>query len=279
MRIARLLTVFSILILTIAGTAAAQTRKPAPRPTPRVAKTAINPIVAAAKQKVANQLFNVNVFVDKMGPIAVSIENSDRDAAARRLRADQIAANDLNKRKLVAAIRALREGLVSLESDFRTKPQLAQYLAKIQGISSLCAQSEDNAIAGRFVASKDPLRQVALKLNDTLAVLPGGVSTGVPSTSTRSQADSIPISNTEQKSMTTGVRTITVSNPSRPQPNVTEKREPSIGMTADEVLQTAWGTPSSKRTSVSPNGTTDVWLYRGNKTIYFFNKKVSNIVK
>ena len=46
--------------------------KPTPRPTPRVTKPAVSPIVAAGKQQVANQLANVNLFVDKMGPIAVA---------------------------------------------------------------------------------------------------------------------------------------------------------------------------------------------------------------
>lgn len=173
MRSARILTVFSILLLAAAIPAAAQrTRKPAPRPTPTPVKTAINPVVAAAKQQVANQLSNVNLFVDRMGPIAVAIEGLDRDAQARRAKKEAIDANELNKKKVIAAIKGLREGLVTLESDFRTKPQLTKYLIQIQGVADLCARSEDSAIAGRFVASKDPLRQVAQKLSDTMAVLP-----------------------------------------------------------------------------------------------------------
>jgi hypothetical protein len=63
------------------------------------------PVVAAAKQQVANQLYNVKVFVDKMGPIAVAIENTDKDATARKLTTEEIAANETNKQKLIAAIR------------------------------------------------------------------------------------------------------------------------------------------------------------------------------
>ncbi len=177
MRTARILTIFSILLLILAGTTAAQrTRRtpPKPRPTatPKVTKTVVNPIVAAAKQQVANQLSNVNMFVDKMGQVAVAIENVDKESKTRRLKKATIDANEANKKKLVLAIRGMRQGLVSLETDFRTKPQLTRYLVQIQGISDLCARSEDSAIAGRFVASKDPLRQVAQKLSDTMAVLP-----------------------------------------------------------------------------------------------------------
>lgn len=175
MRIARILTVLSILLLALAlPTAAQRKRKPAPRPTPKPtpAKPVISPIVAAAKQQVANQLFNVNKFVDILGPAALAIENVDKESKTRRLKKETLDANEANKKKLITAIRGMREGLVLLEADFRTKPQLSKYLLQIQGISDLCARSEDSALAGRFVASKEPLRQVALKLSDTMAVLP-----------------------------------------------------------------------------------------------------------
>jgi hypothetical protein len=62
--------------------------------------------------------------------------------------------------------------LTDLESDFRTKPALQKYLASIQGITDLAGQAEDAAIAGKFVSAKDPLRDVAQKLTDTLKVMP-----------------------------------------------------------------------------------------------------------
>jgi hypothetical protein len=283
MRTASFLTVLSVLILSFAVSTSAQRtrRKPAPRPTPTPVKA--SPIIAAAKQQVSNQLYNVNVFVDKMGPIAVAIEKADKDAAARKLKKEAIDANEANKKKLIAAIRGLRDGLVTLETDFRTKTQLTPYLAKIQGISTLCAQSEDSAIAGRFVASKDPLRQVALKLNETLAVLPGGVAPTraeayPPATTTTNQTKTIPVS---AKSTPVSPPPSTLDNRVAPpvQAASTVKRDVSEGMTASEVLQSAWGAPSSKRSSTSANGTTEVWLYSGNRSIYFFNGKVTQIVK
>ena len=36
----------------------------------------------------------------------------------------------------------------------------------------MAAKSEDLAIAGKFVASKDPLREISKKLTDALVVIP-----------------------------------------------------------------------------------------------------------
>lgn len=274
MRTARFLTVLTILLAIFAVTAAAQrTRRPARRPAPKPTPTPVRPIVTAevtaAKQKVANQLHNVNVFVDIFGPVAVGIESRDKDAAARRLDKKALDTLDLDKRKIIAAIRGLRDGLVALETDFRTKPQLSLYLPKIQGISTLSTQSEDNAIAGRFVAAKEPLRQIGLKLNETLALLPGPIPAGSsPVRTTPVSTQSRPVSTAPVQSRPV----VTV-----PQNSSTGKRSPALGMTPNEVLQSAWGAPSSKRTNQSK--TTEVWTYSGNRTIYFYNGKVSNIVQ
>ena len=269
MRTLRYLTVLTLLLAGLAASADAQrTRRPTPRATPRptpVRTPVVSFEVSVAKQQVSNQLHNVNVFVERMGPIAVAIENSDKDAAARRLRPAEIEANNSNKQKMVVAIRGIRDGLVKLETDFRTRAQLAQYLPRIQGISQLSAQSEDHAIAGRFVASKDPLRQVALKLNETLAVMPGQLAPG--SVTTVSPSRPVPVS------------TSTPGRPPSTQAGTTAGRAPAMGMTTDQVLQTSWGTPANKRTSRTATGTTEVWTYAGTRTIYFYNGKVTRIVQ
>jgi hypothetical protein len=268
-------TLFAISLSIFATTGEAQrTRRPAPRPTPKptpVKTTPTNAVVSAAKQQVSNQLHNVNVFIDKIGLIAVSMDGVEKEAVARRLSRDAAAEHEKNKRNVVAAFAGLRNGLVKLESDFRTKPQLALYLPKVEGISTLAANAEDTAIAGRFVAAKDPLREVSLKLNDTLAVLPGPLAPGsyaparatTPPTRTVSTPSS-PASTNRPVSMT--------SNPG-------SKREPAVGMTLAEVSQSTWGTTTNKRTSTSANGTTEVWTYAGKGTIYFFNGKVTQILR
>ena len=269
MRTARLLTILSILLFALALPAAAQrTRRPAPKPkpkpTPQVTRTSASPIVAAAKQKVATQLQYVNVFVQKIGPIAVGIENLDKDAAARKLKQSEIDLNDNSKKKVVTMIQTLRVALVDLEAEFRAKPALAAYLPKIQGISDLGAQSEDSALAGKFVAAKDPIRQVALKLNETLLVMPGPVA-GVPMSSSR---PAVPVSTSS-----------TVSRPAASPASTAGRRSPAVGMTPAEVLASSWGEPSGKRTSSTANGSTEVWTYAGKRTIYFFKGRVSNITQ
>lgn len=278
MRTIRFASILALAISFFAISADAQrTRRPAPKATPKSTnvRNTSNTVVSAAKLEVSNQLYNVNVFVDKIGPIAISVENADRDAAARRLDSKQVAANETNKQKIIAAIRGLRDGLVKLESDFRTKPQLASYLSKIQGISNLCSQAEDSAIAGRFVASKEPLRQVSMKLSDTLAVLPGPLPAGA----------SAPV-RSSYPSSTQSVPTRTVSSQTPAQPRVvagsstaSTSGEPAIGMTTNQVAGSSWGNPTSKRNSKTANGTTDVWVYAGKGTVYFFNGKVSQIIR
>jgi hypothetical protein len=268
MRLIRFTTLLALALSIFSLSIDAQKRKPAPRATSKSAPT--NSVVSAAKLQVSNQLYNVNVFVDKIGPIAVAIEAADRDAAARKLDSKQIAANETNKQKIIAAIRGLCDGLVKLESDFRTKPQLSQYLSKIQGISGLCAEAEDSAIAGKFIASKDPLRRVALKLNDTLAVLPGPLPAGA----------SAPIRSSYPATSSVPTRTVSSQTPATGQTRIVAgEGEPTVGMSTAEVSATTWGKPTSKRNSRSANGSTEVWVYSGKGTVYFFNGKVSQIVR
>jgi hypothetical protein len=163
--------VFSLIIMSIfAGAAQAQHKsvKKASARSSTASKSVLPPLdVRAAREKVSNQLANVNRFVEVLGPIAQSIETLDDSG-----RSQSLPANEENKQKVITAIRNLKAGLTDLEADFRTKPNLQKYLSSIQGITELAAEAEDSAIAGRFVGAKEPLRNVAQKLTDTLKVLP-----------------------------------------------------------------------------------------------------------
>lgn len=169
---------FTLPILVFAAlfavSADAQTKRPRTTTVKRSSTTrTIPPLdVRAAREKVSNQLANMNRFIDVLGPIATGIENIDSSAKTRRLTQAALDQNEASKQKVVTAIRNFKEGLADLETEFRTKVVLKKYLPSIQGISDLMAQSEDLALEGKFVASKAPLRQVAKKLSDTLAVLP-----------------------------------------------------------------------------------------------------------
>ena len=170
----RLYSVILIATALFAASAGAQTRKakkPAAKPaTPSTFK--VNLEVSQAKEKVSNQVANVQVFTDKLGPIASSIETIDAGAGNRRSSKTVIDQNNANKEKVRQAIKNLRAGLVTLETDFRSNPNLRRFLPKLEGITQLSAESEDLAYAGKFTDSRRPLLTVLQKLADTLAIMP-----------------------------------------------------------------------------------------------------------
>ena len=163
-----------MVLFAIAADAQKRTTRRTTTKKPVATKPAIVPPldVRAAREKVETQLGNVNSFLDKLGPVAQGLEDADVAIKAGQIR-PKIAANvEANKDLFIKTIRNVKAGLSTLESEFRTKPNLQKYLPAVQGITDLAGQSEDQAIAGKFVASKEPLRTVAKKLTDTLALLP-----------------------------------------------------------------------------------------------------------
>jgi hypothetical protein len=168
----RSLTIVAVLLMlgVFAGFADAQKKKTT---TAKKTTSTVPPLdVRAAREKVDIQLSNVNVFVDRLGNIAPNLETADADSKAGRLKPETAAKIKTYEADFVASIRNIKSALGNLESEFRTKPALQKYLPTIQGITDLAAQSEDSALAGKFVAAKDPLRSVSAKLTDTLNVLP-----------------------------------------------------------------------------------------------------------
>lgn len=177
MKSVSLVTFGLIAVFIFAGSASSQkktTRKPAPKKAVATTPAKILPPldVRAGREKVDVQLSNVNDFVNKLGTIAQGLEVADADAKAGRLKPETSAKIKAKKIEIIEAIRNIKLGLGNLESEFRTKPALQKYLPTIQGITDLAEESEDLAIAGKFVAAKDPLRDASKKLTDTLTVLP-----------------------------------------------------------------------------------------------------------
>ncbi len=168
-------TLVSLLIFTtlLAGAAAAQKSKSKRSTTTPKTVSKVPPLdVRAARLKVSNQYSNVNQFINVMGPIAESIEALDKEASTKKLAQTSLDLNASNKQKLLTAIKNMRAGIDALETEFETKPALKVYLAKLQGISDLAAQSENLAFTGKWVQSREPWRMIALKLNDTLTAMP-----------------------------------------------------------------------------------------------------------
>lgn len=169
-------TAISALLIGTAFAAAASAQKTRPRraePSKPPASRGVAPLdVRAAREKVETQRWNTSQFIDVLGPIAQEIENTSEAAKRQNLPRSIIDKNEQNKKRVIAAIRNLRVGIANLESEFRTRSSLRRYLSTIQGATDLVASSEDLALEGRFVAAKDPLRDVLKKLTDTLNVMP-----------------------------------------------------------------------------------------------------------
>jgi hypothetical protein len=173
MKITRYLLLAVAATAIFSMTAQAQTRKPVRKTTPARTVTTLPPLdVRAARVKVDNQLANVRAFADRLGPIAQAIEALETEAKTKKINKQSLDKNAADKQKVVAAIRGLRDGMMKLEAEFRTKPALKKYLPTIQGISDLATQSETSAIAGKLVAANTPLRTIQQKLTDTLTAMP-----------------------------------------------------------------------------------------------------------
>lgn len=55
--------------------------------------------------------------------------------------------------------------------------------------------------------------------------------------------------------------------------------EPEIGMTAQEVLDSTWGSPSKINTTKTKHGTHEQWVYSTKRYIYLDNGVVTAIQK
>lgn len=176
MRDLRFAVVALSVVFLLTGSAVAQkktTKKPAPKKAPVTPVKLVQPLdVRAGREKVDNQLSNVDDFVIKLVAIAQGLEVADADAKAGNLKPATAAKIKAKKIEIVEAIRNIKLGLASLESEFRTKATLQKYLVHIEGIADLATQAEDMAIDGKFVAAKDPLRDVSKKLTDALTAIP-----------------------------------------------------------------------------------------------------------
>jgi hypothetical protein len=170
--------VFLALALSLLGfgvSSATAQRRPTHKTTSNkpAAQTTLPPLeVRAARDHVDTQLTDVNAWLNKFGPIALNLDAAIADEKAGKLSPATAAKIDGYKQNIVTSIRDLKTGITNLESEFRTKPSLAKYLQSLQGITDLAAKAEDSAIAGQFVAAKDPLRDVTQKLTDTLNAMP-----------------------------------------------------------------------------------------------------------
>lgn len=167
-------TIFAVCILGFTFSADAQRRRSTRTTKPKVVteSTVGKTDLKDGAEKVSIQIKNSTKFLYLLGSVANGIEQFDKDARAGKISPEIKAKNEQFKKDVMQSLRNLRAGLVTLEVDFRTKPQLQKYLINIQGISDMSGRAEDLANGGEFVESGKMLLMVVEKLADTLAALP-----------------------------------------------------------------------------------------------------------
>lgn len=129
-------------------------------------------VIKKGAEDVAVQIKNITKFIFVLGSSAAEIEKIDKDIKAGKASQKIIRKNEEFKSNVVRSVRALRTGLLKLESDFRTNPVLKKYLIHIQGISDQSAKAENFALSGSFRRSGRELLLIVEILADTLAALP-----------------------------------------------------------------------------------------------------------
>lgn len=168
-------TIFALCILGFTFSADAQrrtTRKTTTKPKVITESTIGKTDLKDGAEKVSIQIKNTTKFLYLLGSVANGIETIDKDARAGKVSREIKDKNEGFKKDVLQSIRNLRAGMIALEVDFRTKPQLQKYLINIQGISDMSGRAEDMANGGEFVESGKMLLLVVEKLSDTLAALP-----------------------------------------------------------------------------------------------------------
>ena len=175
MKSLRILAVAAVALAIFAVDAEAQkktTRKTSTRK-PTTATKVIAPLeVRAAREKVQTQKDNVTFYIQQLGPIANALETLEPAYVEKRLNRTNQAKHEQRKASFVSTVRNIRQELVMLEAEFRTKGALQRYSTSLSGIADIAAESEDLAIAAKFVAANARLRDVEKKLVDTLMMLP-----------------------------------------------------------------------------------------------------------
>ena len=156
----------------LAASASAQKKRPAPRPAPTPVKQFVTADERAAKQTTSNQLANLSGYLQRFTPMVQPL--SDLATADKAGKLSKKASTDYNnaRKKLLLQLNDFGVGLTNLETDFKTKPALAKYLLKIQGISDLSATAEDSASSGRYDAVREALKGIVQRLSDTVAAMP-----------------------------------------------------------------------------------------------------------
>lgn len=166
------IVIILVCVLMINTVADAQRKRGRTKKTTTPTATVNNAAIKDGAAKVGIQIKNLTKFIYLLGSVSNGIQEIDNLAREGKVSREVKAKNEQFKADVLASIRSLRAGLVSMEVDFRVKPELKPYLPLIEGIIGMSARAEDLAVAGRFTDSGKELLLIVEKLTDVLVEMP-----------------------------------------------------------------------------------------------------------
>lgn len=171
MKRAFILTVICLLLLPASLIAQSRQRTTTRRSTPKsrtdTSQSASESRIAGAT-RVADQIKVLTRFLYLLGGVAKGIEAADAAARAGEATPQQVEQTQRSKASVKDSMRNVREGLDTLEIDFRTKPELLRYYTKLAGVAAGAAAAEDQAAANQFDQAGRSLLGVVNRLTDVL---------------------------------------------------------------------------------------------------------------
>jgi hypothetical protein len=157
-----------LCLLGLGGTAMAQKKKPVRKAASNAAaKTGSSSsfVVKDESEKVSTQIKDITKFLYLLGGTNQLITGIDTDPKA------PVSAKNTSKQAkqtVLQTIRNVRAGIVQLEGEFHSKPELRLYIPFIQGASEMAGVAEDQATGGQLNNAGKTLIEVVGRLTDTL---------------------------------------------------------------------------------------------------------------
>ncbi len=143
-------------------------RRRAPARTTQAQQPAAQPAeLAAARQRVGEQIKILTRFLYVYARIANGVELAEQDARGGQVRPETAATIERNKTALRENLRNIRAGLEQLENQFNT-PELQRRASWVSGIGRRAAEAEARAAANQFDQAGRILLEVVNQLTDAL---------------------------------------------------------------------------------------------------------------
>ena len=165
-----ILSIIGLLLLPaplIAQNRQRTTRRSTQKSRPQTSQ-AVDEAKASGAARVADQIKVLTRFLYLLGGVAKGIEAADVAARAGEATPAQVQQTERSKATVKESLRNVREGLDTLEIDFRTKPELLRYYTKLAGVAAGAAAAEDQAAANQFDQAGRSLLGVVNRLTDVL---------------------------------------------------------------------------------------------------------------